>query len=425
MGAQNDAQVVATEIERVRPKLPTLFDWDDVWYSSIEKKDVEMISNRDMRVPLEIKPGGRFGHMDPDGGDMGVGGGPTYDKGVVGAQFLKHAVQWTKKAEWGTDNKRKAVINTFRRLLATQMKEFRRHVNGLSQGAGDGVVATVTAVSTAGNKDTVTCTTDGFKTKLLRFGHGYSVYNSTLTVRRTFTLNDSYGGHAPIDLLDPDVSQARFSGTTGATVAGDKIVVEGLSATPPVSLFGVAYHHSNASTGNWLGIDRATNPEVRASRTNASGALALPFPRLAANKIGDRIGSDNLKKSLTAWMHPAQKQAYEELGMLVSQIHKSAKDESLDLYFGDNMQMAGAPVKTDYMWDRKRIDFVDPDLWGRGEVTPVDFYEVEGRRIFEMRGATGGVATAMIFYICAAFQIFVSNPAGCSYIDGLTVPTGY
>jgi hypothetical protein len=202
-------------------------------------------------------------------------------------------------------------------------------------------------------------------------------------------------------------------------------VISGVTATPPVSLLGVPYHHSNASTGTWLGFDRATTPEIRANRVDALGAaLALPFPRVAINKIGDRLGMDSIVK-VTAWMHPCQKQAYEELGQLVSVIQKAPRQEGLDLYFNDNMQMAGAPIKTSFSWDKKRIDFIVNEVWGRAEMNAPGFYTVDGRKIFELRGASGGVATAQIFYITASFNLFINNPAACSYIDNLAVPTGY
>ena len=55
----------------------------------------------------------------------------------------------------------------------------------------------------------------------------------------------------------------------------------------------------------------------------------------------------------------------------------------------------------------------------------IGFYEREGRRIFEIRGQSGGVATSNIFYIFTAFDIFMSNPASGSYIYSLAVPSGY
>jgi hypothetical protein len=133
---------------------------------------------------------------------------------------------------------------------------------------------------------------------------------------------------------------------------------------------------------------------------------------------------DNAVK-VTAWMHPCQVQAYEELGQLVQVMNRSGgKESGLDLYFDVN-QIAGAPIKKSYSWDKSRIDFIVNEVWGRAEMNPAGYYEEEGRKLFELRGASGGVATATIFYIVASFNVFVNNPAACSFIDGLTVPTGY
>jgi hypothetical protein len=413
----NSSQVVATQIEKVRTKVPVAFDRDVTFYSTIEKRDVEVVSTRDMRAPMELRPGGDFGGFDNDGGDLGRGDGPTWDKALISTVNMKFAVEWTAKSDWGTDNSRKAVVKTFNKLLSKSMAEFRRHVDSSCMTDGTGTLGTVSAVSTSGGVDTITLNSDGYGARLVRYGQRINIYDSTLATNRT-TNNERR-----ITFHDPANKQIKIAAVTGITV-GDKIVVQGVSATPPTWLQGVTYHHSDASTGTWLGLDRSTTPEIRANRVNAGGALALPFARLALNKIGDRVGQEEMRKT-TAWMHPCQKQAYEELGQLVSVIQKSAKDEALDLYFGDSMQMAGAPVKTHYSWNRKRIDFVVPEVWGRAEMKAADFYEVEGRRLFEVRGSSGGVATSTVFYIVASFNTFVSNPAVCAYIDGLSIPSGY
>jgi len=89
--------------------------------------------------------------------------------------------------------------------------------------------------------------------------------------------------------------------------------------------------------------------------------------------------------------------------------------------------MAGAPVKQSYSWDKTRIDFIVGEVWGRGVMEEPDFYKnPSGGYTFEARSASdGGVAAANMFYITASFNIFVDNPAACSYISGLTVPSGY
>jgi len=426
--AMDESQVAATELEKVRTKIPVLFDKEDTFYSQIEKGEVEQISSRDMRIPLEIRPGGRFGHFDPAGGDLGRGEGPSYEKAVINTVHLRHAIEWHKKTEWATDSARKAVVQSVKKLLASGMVEFRRAVDALAVSSdGTGTLGVVSAYSTAGGKDTLTCNSDGYGVRLMRHGQMVSLYDATLAVRKPFVGAATLNGEAPIDLLDLQNKLVRVNGAATTPTAGDKLVVSGLTSTPPVSLYGVPYHVSNASVGSWLGLDRALFPEIRANRVNANGtSLALSYARVAMNKVGDRLGQDHGNK-MTVWMHPAQVQAYEELGQLVMSIEKSPGKQSLDLYFGegDNFKIAGRPIRTHFSWDKRRIDFLVMDTWGRAEMHPAGFYEVDDRKIFEIRGASGGVATSQIFYVVASFNIYNSNPAASSYIDNLAVPAGY
>lgn len=418
--AMTESQTVGIQVEKVNKKLSQLFDLEDTFFSQLEKSTTaQKVSNRAMRIPLKLRPGGKFGHFNPDNADMGVGSGPTYDKAVITVAHLKYAVQWSKLVEWATDSDEKAIVSAYQDLIAGAMPEFRRHVNALCMTGGNGVLGTITTTSNSAGVDTDTLTTDGFGVKLLRFDQPINVYDSTLATHRTSS------GEVSLTFYDLPNKTIKHPTVTGI-VAGDKVVVSGVSGASPVSILGVPYHSTNASTGTWLGFDRSTTPEIRANRVNAAGALALPFPRLAINKLGDRVGRKNVAgKGIKAFMHPCQKQAYEGLGQLVSIIQKTAKDESLDLYFGDGMQMAGAPVEDDFMWDKTRIDFLPMSLWGRAEMKSASFYEVGGRKTFELRGVSGGVQTSQIQYITVSFNIFNQNPACLSYIDALSVPAGY
>lgn len=411
-----EAQVAALELERVIPKIRTLFERDDKFFANIKKRDVEKISNRQMRVPLELRPGGSFQYFNPDGGDLGRGGGPTFDKAVLTCVFASENIEYTKLTQWATDDDRKAITNGVRRLTATALDELRRQLDAQMMQAGDGVIGTVTSDTPAGGSNVIVMTTDGFGARLMRYGQTVQVFDATLATNR---------GSGVITFWDVENKTINITPQIAGVIATDKIVTNGISTpTSLPALYGVPYHHSNASTGTWLGFSRATTPEIRANRVNAaSAALTLPLPRLAINKIGNRVGIDN-DFSPVAWMHPAQKAAYEEIGQLVSTIFKKASEESLNMYF-DGMQMAGAPVKCSFNWDKTRIDFVTDSVWGRGEILPLGFYTTDGRNIFEIRGASGGVATAEIFYMVVGMQTFVNNPAACAYIDALAVPSGY
>lgn len=417
MSAVNEAQIAGTELERVLPKVTEVYESDDMFYSSIKKRNVETVSYREMRVPMKLRPGGSFGYFSPNGNDMGRGGGPTWDKATLQPVFVSQNIEYTKLAQWSTDDKRKAVINTVRSLTADALVELRRQLDAQLQQPGTGQVGTISAVTTSGGVDTYTLNSDGFGARLVRFGQTVQVFDTTLL---------TYRGKGQITFWDVENKVIKLTPAVAGSIATDVLVTDGLSDPAALpALYGVPYHHSNASVGTWLGYDRATTPEIRSNRVNGGGSpLSLPSPRLAINKIGNRVGIDENFKC-TAWTHPAQAQAYEEIGQLVSVIHKQAKDEALNMYFGDNMQLAGAPIRTHFNWNRTRIDFVTESMWGRGEILPIGFYTSDGRRIFEIRGASGGVATADIFYMVNGFQTFVMNPAATAYIDNLAVPVGY
>jgi hypothetical protein len=413
----NESAVAATELERMLPKVEKVYESDRHFYNFIKKRPVEIVSMREMRVPMEIAPGGSFGYFDPNGGDLGRGSGPRWDNATVKPVFMKEAIEYTKLAQWSTDDRRKAIINSVRKLTAGALVELQRQIDAQLQQPGTGQIGTISGVTTAGGVDTYALNSDGFGARLVREQQIVQIYSADLLTLR---------GSGRITVWDEENKSIKVTPAVAGAIATDVLITEGLTAPATLpALYGVPYHHSNASVGTWLGYDRATTPQIRSNRINAGGsALSLAAPRLAMSKIGNRLGMDRDFK-VTAWTHPAQAAAYEEMGMLISSIQKTSKDDSLNLYFGDNMQLAGAPIRTHWNWNPKRIDFIVDSVWGRAEILPIGFYMTDGRKIFEIRGASGGVATADIFYMVNGFQTFVTNPAATAYIDNLAVPAGY
>ena len=283
--AQTESQVVAAELERVDPKVPVLFERDAMFYANVEKRPVEKVSSRDMRIPLEIRPGGLFGYYDPAGGDLGRGEGPSFEKAVISTVSFKYAVEWQKKTQWFTDDSRKFVVDSVKHALANSMKEFRRAVDAQLMTGGDGILATIAVVAGTGPYTLTMSSTDGFGTQLLRIGHKVNIYNSTASASRTT------GDERAILSIDQENKIVVLAGgPIAGIVAGDKVLASGMVGANPIGIYGVPYHHNNASTGTWLGLDRATYPEIRANRINAAGSLAIDQPRRALNKIGERSG---------------------------------------------------------------------------------------------------------------------------------------
>ncbi|WP_230684357.1 hypothetical protein, partial [Streptococcus pneumoniae] len=82
--------------------------------------------------------------FDANGGDLGRGGGPTWDKAVLSSVFMAEAIEYTKLVQWGTDDSRKAVQNAVRRLVATALDELRRQLDSQLMQTGTGVIGTIT-----------------------------------------------------------------------------------------------------------------------------------------------------------------------------------------------------------------------------------------------------------------------------------------
>lgn len=413
-----ESNVSALELEKVIPKIRTLFERDDKFFAHIKKRDVEQISSRLMRVPLEIRPGGSFQYFDPNGGDLGRGGGPTWDKAVLNSVFMSENIEYTKLTQWSTNTDRKSVANAVKKLTATALDEIRRQIDSQLMQDGTGVVGTIDTPTTSGGVDTYVLNSD-FGARLVRYGQTVQVFDATLATNK---------GKGQITLWDVENSTIEVEPAIAGVIATDVLVVDGITSPASVpALYGVPYQHSNSAVGTWLGFSRASTPEIRSNRVNAaSSGLSLPLPRLAINKIGNRVGIDNSFKP-KAWLHPCQKQAYEDIGQAVVMIQQPNKNNSegdLNMYF-DRMQFAGAPDMPSFSWSKKRIDFVSDEVWGRGEILPIGFYTTDGRKIFEIRSSSGGVATSDIFYMVCGMQFFVNNPAATAYIDNLAIPAGY
>lgn len=420
LNPQNNADVLATQLEKIEKKIEVLYEVEDTFYSQIEKStDATPVNARDMKVPIQFAPGGYFGQYNPDGGSLGRGSGPRYENAVVPTVDFRYALEWTKKSEWATNSDSKAVINTFNKNMAAAMPHFRAHMDSMCMTGGNGVLGTVTATSNAGGFDTIVLDQD-FGVKLLMEGQRINLYSSALAQKTVA------GDEPEIVFRDVPTRTIRVATIPGGVAVGDKIVVEGVSGPNPISLLGVPYHVSNSTVGNWLGFVRSTTPAIRASRVDAGGSgLSLPFPRLALNLLGDRSGTTK-KPNIKAWLHPAQAAAYESLGMLVTTIDKDAtSSQGMDLYFGGKMTMAGVPVQQSFKWDKRRIDFLNMDSWGRAELKPPGFYTADGRKLFEVRDSQGAVVTSTLLYLVSSWNLFTSNPQENAYIDNLAIPAGY
>ena len=416
MAQMQNAQSVALQLEKVRDKLPLLYQRDDILLTMIQQRgDVERVSSRNMRLPLQIRPGGKAGLANMDGGDLGRGSGTVYDIAQVTPVFFRHAVEITKLVEYASNAPEKAIENAAKREVKNAMAQFRSFLDKLVQTNGNGVLGTISSI---GGSTFTMAKPPG--SVLVYYNQTIQVYDPTLATNR---------GSCNVTAVDPFGSTITVDSVPAGTSANDVIVHDGLTGAQPVSLFGILYHQSNAITGTWLNLNRATYPvELATPRVNGNNSALTPGAvRLAINKVRKSLGSNQVSK-LIAYTSLEQEHQWEQLGVTISQIIKEGaggRASDLDLLFTGEKSMAGVPIKSSINANQSRVDFLDLSHWGRAVMQDIDFYDVGGQTVFPIYGASGGLASAYIFYFVTGFQVWNESPRSGAFIDNLAIPAGY
>src|SRR6201996_996006 len=412
MTQMQNSQSVALQLEKVRDKLPLLYERSDILLTMIQQRgDVERVSSRNMRLPLQIRPGGKAGLANMDGGDLGRGSGTVYDVAQVTPVFFRHAVEITKLVEYASNAPEKAIENAAKREVKNAMGQFRSFLDKVMQTNGNGVLGTVGAITTTGLPPGA---------MLFYYNQTVQVYDPTLTTNR---------GSANVVLVDPFNSFIQVDALPAGTSVNDLVVHDGLTGSQPTSLFGILYHQTNATTGTWLNLNRATYPvELATPNVNGNNSAITPGAvRLAINKVRKALGSNQVSK-LIAYTSLEQEHQWEQLGVTISQIIKEGaggRASDLDLLFTGEKSMAGVPIKSSINANQSRVDFLDLSHWGRAVMQDIDFYDVGGQTVFPIYGASGGLASAYIFYFVTGFQVWNDSPRSGAYIDNLAIPSGY
>ena len=424
MAQMQNAQSVALQLEKVRDKLPLLYERDDILLTMIQQRgDVERVSSRNMRLPLQIRPGGKAGLANMDGGDLGRGSGTVYDVAQVTPVFFRHAVEITKLVEYASNAPEKAIENAAKREVKNAMFQFRAFLDKVMQTNGNGVLGTVGSITTTGLPAGVAAQFGMAKppgAQLFYYNQTVQVYDPTLTTNR---------GSANVLLVDPFNSLIQVDALPTGTSVNDLIVHDGLTGAQPTSLFGILYHQTNATTGTWLNLNRATYPvELATPVVNGNNSAITPGAvRLAINKVRKALGSNQVSK-LIAYTALEQEHQWEQLGVTISQIIKEGaggRASDLDLLSTGEKSMAGVPIKSSINANQTRVDFLDLSHWGRAVMQDIDFYDVGGQTVFPIYGASGGISAAYIFYFVTGFQVWNESPRSGAFINNLAIPTGY
>lgn len=414
VGPLNQAAVTATFKERYRDLVAQLYEAEDSACQLIEKRaDVEITGPRGVIAAKKIKPAGKVGTFSLDGGDLGRGTGAQYDKTTLTPIPLRVAVEYTLASKLFTGSQEIAILNAIKDLTKDGVTNMKVQQDRYLFGAGDGVLFNVAS----GQGTTALVGSLPIGSRWVYPGQTYQVYDATKTTNR---------GQVTVDTVDVDGNTTNLVSAMAAMLATDVLVPEGLSGASPTWLYGTQYHFTASTAGLWLGLSRTTYPDLKTPTVTASGPLVPTHIRKLKNIMNMRRPGCFKKGRWTPVMHPAQMQAYEEIGLMTTQYRMDGQRGGLDVLFDqDQLRVDGFTPLSEPNQRPDRIDLLNWDNFYRAETMPFGLYTVDELSEFPIYGASGGPSTSTGMYYAQVFQWGVDDPALSGVVASLTVPSGY
>jgi hypothetical protein len=416
--AVTNAQVLASQLEKVRPNLSKLFSLEDSLFTKLQTRPKEEVSTRPYRVPFLALSGGKSRSAGLDGADLGRGGGPSELVGLVAPVYFNHNLEWTKLAEIATDNKQKAINDYAKLILKNGMEQFRSNLDSLVA-SGNGSNTLDTVVSYDGANFIVYVTTPN------RFydGQDVDVYTALGTaIVGTFTIFSVDAGNKALYL----------AGAPGFALAATNLLLENASAgTANSGINGVLNLQQNTATGTFLGVPCASAPgKLVTPHVNAANLAITPgTARLLLNQMKIARGIDmGVEDGSVFFMNLDQQAAWENTGIVVTQniMQYLKQDSSQDMLKKNSVEtIAGTQIMASNKAQHQRIDLLPLKHWFRTEIQPIDYFDAGGQTVFVIYGASGAPSSTMWTSLIWGGNVASDNPRAGAFMDNLAATAGY
>ncbi len=387
---------------------------------------MELVGERDYRIPFKTTFGGRMGHYDNQLGDMGRGSSPQGNVMLQSFYSMRLNFEFDQLQIKATTNKSVAVQNPFLQCIADGFREFELLWDKVIHNNGTAVLATSNAHSSSSGFSVYTMT-NTFGTQLLRRGQFYSIYDSTLA-----TLKSS--GVLYATQINTQGRTMTLSGIVPSAAAGDLICFEGVTGASPAGPRGLAYWISAATSGTTAGINRANENQIISKSVTGTNGLSVE----TVMALWDRILMDRGEvPNLMGLAAPAQRAyAYSQMvAIQMSLIDSGDKvaglfDRLPKLKGKEFFLWGGVPHYVDIHADATTNYYIVPSDWGRARLAPTGFFETPGKsgqdaRFIQIYGASGGPAAAVWFGLVKDEDLYTINPGQQGLISSLPLSSLY
>lgn len=391
----------------------------------VEKGEVEMVGERDYRIPVQITPGGRVGHYDPQGGDQGRGTSPTGNTLTQSFYSFRLNFEFNSLQIMATQNKKLAVKNPFTDSIARGMKEMEYLWDKQIHGDGSAKLATSVGYSTSSGVSVYTMDTN-FGTQLLRRGQYYNIYDSTAATLKS-------ASSLWVKDMNTQARTVTLSGIVPSGASGDLFYLEGTSGANPSGPRGLKYWINSATSGTTAGINRALESQLISKSVDGTNGLTVE----TVMALHDRIMNDRAQVStdivgITALAQRAY--AYSQMTALQMSLIEGEKANVFDRLpklKGKKFFMWGdVPHWLDIHQDQTTVAYMIPKLFGRARLGTPGFYETPGKsgadaRFIQVYGGSGGPANIVFFGFIKNEDLYCIDPGACGLIGSLPLGSLY
>ena len=395
-----------------------------VFTDFVNKGEVEMVGERDYRIPVQVTPGGRVGHFDPQGGDQGRGSSSTGNTMIQSFYSFRLNYEFDSLQIKATENKKLAVKNPFTDAIANGYKEMEYLWDKQIHGNGNAQLATSVGYSTGTGVSVYTMDAN-FQTQLLRRGNFYNIYDSTGN-----TLKSSAA--LWVTQINSQLRTVTLSGIVPSGAAGDLFYLEGTSGPNPTGPRGISYWINSATSGITANINRALESQIISKSVDGSNGLTVE----AVMALHDRIMNDRAEVgNLVGLVALAQRAyAYSQMTALQMSLIEGEKANIFDRLpklKGKKFFMWGdIPHYLDIHQSQTVAQYFIPNLWGRARLGQPGFYETPGKsgpdaRFIQIMGGSGGPANSVWFGFQKNEDLYCLDPGAMGIISPLPLGTYY
>lgn len=421
MGIAAVDQSLATQQEYVRPELEDLaLSASVLWKRFGKNTQVKPVSNRPARIPTMPSRGGKPRVGNLDGGDLGLGSGPTTVPGQLTTTTFVMAWSYTKEAELATDSDEKAIEDFATLTRSIAPKAFADFMDTVSQGDGSNTLDTVVSNVTSGSNITGLIVNNA---NFFLDDQDLDCWSALAGTKQASITVES------CDILNNTLWLANPIPTSSGVTTGTLLLVSGSPAQSNTGFFGLRYYQVGTNTGNWMGIQRSAWPGKYIVPTIAVSAGLTPQIVRALFSLVELSKGEEEEDGGGTFGHcnVDVRDAWENNALLVQRIdYANAKgDRSEDMLkrkaastIGGRELLVNVRAKPGY------LDILKEKNMFRIETAPVDYYDVAGQTLFPLYGQSGGIAASLVFYMIVQCQLGIVNTRENAFLSGVPAPTG-